>query len=68
LHDAGSARQRHQEHTEDRGQQQRDAHRQVSMSAEIRNFGCLAVFQDKDQKQQEHDGEGHCRNPQSTDP
>lgn len=49
---------------QDRGEQERHAQRQVAVSAQEANGHPLAVFQEEDQEQDEHDGERHCGEPQ----
>jgi hypothetical protein len=67
LHDAPGPGDHHEQHAKHRGEQQRDPERQVPVSAEEADVRTLAVLQDEDQQQQEHQGKEHGRDPYPAD-
>ena len=57
LDDPTGAGNHHQQHADHRGQQQRDAQREVSVGAEVADGNPLAVLQDEDQQQKQEQRE-----------
>jgi hypothetical protein len=61
LDDPPGAGNHHQQHADHRGQQQRDAQREVLVRAEVADGNAVPVLQDEDQQQQQEQRERRGR-------